>query len=73
LVRLRDISEERCSELERRRLERRMRESRRLESLGDLAGGIAHDFNNLLTVIVGNATLAAAEVPEGSEAWRQLG
>ena len=73
MLRLRDVSEERRSELERRRLEQRMRESRRLESLGDLAGGIAHDFNNLLTVILGNASLAVDEVPEGSEAWNQLG
>ncbi len=73
LLRLRDVSEEQRSELERRRLEQRMRESRRLESLGDLTGGIAHDFNNLLTVILGNATLLAAELPRGSEAWDQLG
>ncbi len=32
-------------------------------SLGLLAGGIAHDFNNLLTGIIGNASLAFAEVP----------
>jgi len=73
LLRLRDVSEERRSELERHRLEQRMRESRRLESLGELTGGIAHDFNNLLTVILGNATLLAAELPKGSEAWDQLG
>lgn len=73
LLRLRDVSEERRSQLERRRLEQRMRESRRLESLGELTGGIAHDFNNLLTVILGNATLLAAELTEGSEPWHQLG
>lgn len=73
LLRLRDVSEERRSQLERRRLEQRVGESRRLESLGKLTGGIAHDFNNLLTVILGNATLLAAELPRGSEAWDQLG
>ncbi len=38
-------------------LERRLSESRRLESLGMLAGGIAHDFNNVLVGVLGNASL----------------
>ena len=43
---------------ERKKAEKEILKSQKLESLGVLAGGIAHDFNNLLTAILGNISIA---------------
>jgi nitrogen-specific signal transduction histidine kinase/CheY-like chemotaxis protein len=62
---VRDVTERKQTEEERRRLELRMGEVQRLDSLGVLAGGIAHDFNNMLAVIRGNSLLALADLDAG--------
>ena len=63
---IRDITEHKKAEDEKRGLEERLNRSEKMESLGTLAGGVAHDLNNVLGIVVGYAELILMNADESS-------
>lgn len=69
---VREINERLRMEDEQRKLQDKMLQTQKLESLGLMAGGIAHDFNNILMAVLGNVELARLETPPDSPIYEYL-
>jgi PAS domain S-box-containing protein len=56
---LRDVTE-------KKKMEEKILQAQKIDSIGNLAGGIAHDFNNILTAILGSASIMRRKVDENN-------
>ncbi|EPR35422.1 PAS/PAC sensor hybrid histidine kinase [Alkalidesulfovibrio alkalitolerans DSM 16529] len=69
-----DVTELLEAEMERLRMEKRMRQTQKMQALGTLAGGIAHDFNNMIYAMLGftDLSLRKAQDPKLVEYLEQI-
>jgi two-component system cell cycle sensor histidine kinase/response regulator CckA len=69
---LRDVSERKDAEAQKRTLEIQVQQAQKMESIGTLAGGISHDFNNILMGIQGNASLMLLKTDSNHAFYEKL-
>jgi signal transduction histidine kinase/CheY-like chemotaxis protein len=57
---------------QRQEAEDRLRQSQKMEMIGQLTGGVAHDFNNLLMAVIGNLDLIRKRIPDDAKLERLI-
>jgi signal transduction histidine kinase len=62
-----DVTERKAAESARDEAEHALRQSQKLETIGQLTGGVAHDFNNLLMAVRSSLELLRKRLPAGDE------
>ncbi len=67
-----DITEQLQNKAEKERLEKRLQQSQKLETIGKMAGGVAHDLNNILSGIINYPELLLLKLPEDSPLRKPL-
>jgi len=67
-----NITEQKQSEEENKKLQTQLIQAQKMESMGRLAGGVAHDFNNMLTVILGYTQAAMEDIDPSEPLYHDL-
>jgi signal transduction histidine kinase len=67
---VKDVTEQRWAQVERERLEQRLRQAEKMEAVGRQMGGIAHDFNNVLAGVLAYGEMLFEETPGDSKLKR---
>ncbi|MCG8550727.1 MAG: ATP-binding protein, partial [Desulfobacterales bacterium] len=67
-----DITGQKVAEEQKQKLQEKLYQAQKMESIGQLAGGIAHDFNNILYPILGFTQMVMDDLPKGHKVQEDL-